>query len=154
VLSAIEVREFPERWALVAAAGTMMDALGDVLAELFPRLCAEAVAQGASVVGHPFTRYGASQADGTIDIEACLPIAAPLAMTEGVEPVRLEACRAATVSHFGPYDGLGDAHFALGEFVRQNQFETAGLCWEEYITDPGAEPDTSKLQTLVCWPVK
>lgn len=149
MLSAIEVHEFAERWALVATASTTMDALGDVLAELFPRLCTEAVAKGASVAGNPFTRCGASQADGTMEIEACLPIA----LAEGVECHHLEACRAATVSHFGPYEGLGDAHFALGEYVRQNQFETSGLCWEEYITDPGAEPDPSKWRTLVCWPV-
>lgn len=154
MLSAIEIREFPERWALVAAAKTTMDTLGDVLADLFPKLCADAVARGVSVVGKPFTRYGASQAGGTMEIEACLPIAAPVANTEGIECILLEACRAATVSHFGPYDGLGDAHFALGEYVRQNQFETAGLCWEEYVTDPGAEPDPSNWQTLVCWPVK
>jgi AraC family transcriptional regulator len=150
VLSAIEVREFRERWALVAAASTTMDALGDVLAELFPKLCADASSRGVSVTGNPFTRYGASQADGTLEIEACLPIA----LAEGVESIYLQACRAATVSHFGPYDGLGDAHFALGEYVRQNQLETVGLCWEEYVTDPGAEPDPSRWQTLVCWPVK
>ncbi len=154
MLPAIEIREFPARWALVAAANTTMDALGDVLAELFPKLCRDAEAQGASVVGKPFTRYGASQADGTVEIEACLPVAAPIVPAKSIECVQLGACRAATVSHFGSYDGLGDAHFALGEFVRQNRLETAGLCWEEYITDPGAEPDPSKWQTLVCWPVK
>lgn len=150
MLSAIEVREFPERRALVAAANTKMDALGDVLAELFPKLCADAASRGVSIAGNPFTRYGASQTDGSVEIEACLPIA----LAEGVESSYLQACRAATVSHFGPYEGLGDAHFALGEYVRHNQFETAGLCWEEYITDPGVEPDPSKWQTLVCWPVK
>ncbi len=154
MLSPIEIRECPARWALLAAATTTMDSLGDALAELFPKLCADAVTRGALVVGKPFTRYGESQADATIEIEACLPIAAPVAMEEGAGCVRLEACRAAAVTHFGPYDSLGDAHFALGEFVRRNQLETAGMCWEEYVTDPGAEPDPSKWQTMVCWPVK
>ncbi len=153
MLSPIEIREFPARWALLAAA-TTMDGLGDALAELFPKLCADAVTQGACVVGKPFTRYGESQADATIEIEVCLPIAAPIATTEEAGCVHLEACRAAAITHFGPYDSLCDAHFALGEFVRQNQLETAGMCWEEYVTDPGAEADSSQWETLVCWPVK
>jgi effector-binding domain-containing protein len=131
-----------------------MDEIGDTLAGLFPRLAEYAARHGISICGQPFTRYGASQADGSIEIEACMPVES---MTEGAGSIRcveIEACTAATVTHYGEYDKLGDAHFALGEFVRRNGLETAGLVWEEYLNDPGAEPDSSKWRTLVCWPVK
>jgi len=149
LISEIAVVEVPARTALVLAATTTMEDLGDVLSRLFPELCVKAAELGLTPMGAPFTRYGATHADGSIEIEACLTVG-----EAGGESLKLEACRAAMVSHFGDYSTLGDAHFALGEFVRRERLETAGLCWEEYVTDPGAEPDPAKWETRVCWPVK
>ena len=150
----IGIRAFPERWVLCAAAATTADDLGDTLADLFPKLLDHANEAGAKVCGVPMTRYGASQADGSMEIEACLPVESACAVGEGFACVELPACRAAATMHHGPYENLGDAHFALGEYVRVNRLETAGECWEEYVNDPGAAPDPSKWMTLVCWPVK
>lgn len=127
-----------------------MEELGDVLSRLFPELCARAAGLGLTPAGLPFTRYGASLTDGSMEIEACLPVNP----AEGGDCVALGACRAAAVSHFGDYATLGDAHFALGEYVRRERLETAGMCWEEYVTDPGDEPDPAKWETRVYWPVK
>jgi effector-binding domain-containing protein len=150
LISEIAVVEVPARAALVLAATTTMEDLGDVLSRLFPELCVQAAELGLTPMGAPFTRYGATHADGAIEIEACLTVGG----SGGRDCVVLDACRAVMVSHFGDYSTLGDAHFALGEFVRRERLETAGLCWEEYATDPGAEPDPAKWETRVYWPVK
>ncbi|MBA3972807.1 MAG: hypothetical protein C0504_01160 [Candidatus Solibacter sp.] len=150
MLPDIAVVEVAARTALVLTATTTMEELGEVLSRLFPELCARAAGLGLTPKGAPFTRYGATQADGSIEIEACLTVEG----SGGSGGVALDACRAVMVSHFGDYSTLGDAHFALGEFVRRERLETAGLCWEEYVTDPGAEPDPEKWETRVYWPVK
>jgi AraC family transcriptional regulator len=153
LLSDIAIVEVPARTVLMLAATTTMESLGDVLSRLFPELCVRAAGLGLTPVGAPFTRYGATQADGSMEIEACLTVEGAVDCAGG-ECLQLGACRAAMVSHFGDYSTLGDAHFALGEFVRRERLETAGLCWEEYVTDPGAEPDPAKWETRVYWPVK
>lgn len=153
MLSEIAVVEVPARTVLMLAATATMESLGDILSRLFPELCVRAAGLGLTPVGAPFTRYGATQADGSMEIEACLTVGETMDEAGG-ESLKLEACRAARVSHIGDYSTLGDAHFALGEYVRRERFETAGLCWEEYVTDPGAEPDSAKWETRVYWPVK
>lgn len=150
MLGEIAVVEVPERTALVLTATTTMEELGEVLSRLFPELCARAARLGLATAGVPMTRYGASHADGSIEIEACLPVEA----AAGGDCVTFAACRAAMVSHFGDYSTLGEAHFALGDYVRRERLETAGLCWEEYLTDPGEEADPAKWETRVYWPVK
>mgnify|MGYP000939272825 CR=1 FL=1 len=150
MLGEIAVVEVPARTALAVTATTTMEELGDVLSRLFPELCARAAGLGLATAGMPLTRYGASHADGSMEIEACLIVDA----AAGGDCVALEACRAAMVLHFGDYATLGEAHFALGEYVRRERLETAGLCWEEYVTDPGAEADPAKWETRVYWPVR
>ena len=150
MLAEIALVDVPARTVLMLAATTTMESLGEVLSRLFPELCVRAAGLGLTPVGAPFTRYGEARADGSIEIEACLTVEG-----SGVgDCLALDACRAAMVSHFGDYSTLGDAHFALGEFVRRERLETAGLCWEEYATDPGAEPDPANWETRVYWPVR
>jgi effector-binding domain-containing protein len=65
----------------------------------------------------------------------------------------------ATLSHFGPYHQLKDAHMTLEEWVTQNGWDDTKkrtdneVAWggrtEFYITDPQTEPDQEKWQTDV-----
>lgn len=56
--------------------------------------------------------------------------------------------------YYGNYDDIGDAHEDLNAYISYYMYERNGQPWEEYITDPMTEPDTSKWMTNVYYPVK
>lgn len=55
--------------------------------------------------------------------------------------------------YMGPYEGTGDMHWAIDEYVKANNYEVVGGPWEVYVTDPGEEPDTAKWITEIYYPV-
>ena len=154
MLSEIELRAIEPRHALVIAATVQPEDLGATLASVLPRVWALVQSAGYVMTGPPFTRNGASHADGSIEIEAGITVAGAVAGDGDIRCVELPACEAASVSYFGPYEEICAAYEALGLWVKENGRSTAGSCWEEYLTDPGAEPDPSKWETRVYWPVR
>ena len=69
--------------------------------------------------------------------------------TEDVKTVRLPTSEAYSVDHVGPYEGLYYAHRALGYYLNKNGIKMKAPAVEEYLTDPTAEPDTSKWLTKI-----
>jgi effector-binding domain-containing protein len=57
-------------------------------------------------------------------------------------------------THFGAYDKTMYMYTAMDEYIQEFKLEETGGPIEEYITDPMSEPDTSKWQTNIYFPVK
>lgn len=53
------------------------------------------------------------------------------------------------VEHLGNYEHIAMAHQAMDAYLAENQLKFKGPAIEEYITDPGEEPDTSKWITHI-----
>jgi effector-binding domain-containing protein len=49
----------------------------------------------------------------------------------------------------GSYDHLDVPHNAIESYIKENDLEVLGPALEEYVTDPGSEPDTSKWETHI-----
>jgi effector-binding domain-containing protein len=60
----------------------------------------------------------------------------------------------AVATHFGPYDALHETHLGIRNWCAANGKQLSGPCWESYPVDPGSEPDASKWQTDVHYPVQ
>ena len=111
-------------------------------------------AHGLQPAGAPFFRYYAIGADGMLDLEWGVPLAAPAAGDDRVRPGELPAGQYASLIHVGPYGGIRDATAALHRWITdegraQDIAHTPTgdrfACWIEfYPTDPRAEPDQSK----------
>lgn len=54
----------------------------------------------------------------------------------------------------GSYDGLEKAHEEIDQFAQYSNYEMSGMPWEEYVTDPETEPDTSNWITHIYYPVE
>lgn len=76
------------------------------VADRFPEVFGWLAVRGFEPTGAPFFRYTAIGTDGTLDIEAGVPIPAVAECTNGVFCDRLPAGRYATVTHLGHPDGL------------------------------------------------
>lgn len=127
--------------------------IGGVMGQLFPELFAYLQEHGQSPTGMPLTRYHCMDGD-TAELECAMPIAAPVAGTDRIRCGELPAGTMATVTHMGPYDNLPETWAALMGWMKSEGLEPVGTPWEVYVTDPGAEPDQSKLRTDIFFPVR
>ncbi len=55
--------------------------------------------------------------------------------------------------HVGSYDTLETTYGEVVQWMTDHNLVPAGESWEFYLTDPNVEPDTSKWQTKIVWPV-
>ena len=58
-----------------------------------------------------------------------------------------------TISHFGLYENLPASYEILDDWINDNGYELIDRSYEIYITDPGTEPDSSKWETQIFYPV-
>jgi effector-binding domain-containing protein len=86
--------------------------------------------------------------------ENCLPVDREVAGKGRVQYKVLPETRAVMGTHYGAYDQTMYLYVAMDEFMKDFGLEQSGGPIEEYITDPMTEPDTSKWQTNIYFPVK
>ena len=117
-------------------------ALAEVVAEL--------ARQGVEPAGPPYARYVIHP--DMLEVEAGVPVAEPLVPWGRVQPGTLPAGPVAVTTHFGRYEGPGNALAALTEWIDEHDGEPAGAHWESYLSDPVVEPDPGKWRTDVYLP--
>ena len=130
-----------------------MSELGNVMGELFGEVHGYVQGNGGEIAGMPLAIYHSPPGE-TIDFECAIPVASPMAGAGRVQAGELPAGTAATVTHLGPYDGLGATWSVLTAWMESEDLEGAGAPWEVYQTDPGAEPDPSRWRTDIFFPVR
>jgi effector-binding domain-containing protein len=96
-------------------------------------------------------RHVAVYLDCKMNIEVGAEVPGPFVSDGNVVASSIPAGRAATTTHMGPYQKLGDAHNAVQAFCKEHGHALAGVSWEIYghWTD---EP--AKLRTDVYWLLK
>lgn len=108
---------------------------------------------GAGLVPGPATGLYWSLDDetGKFDLAAAVPFTgdAPDTLPAGFEVVEVPESTALSVDYYGPYDNLPEPHEAFDVYMSAEEMEPAFLVVEEYITDPTAEPDSSKWLTRI-----
>jgi effector-binding domain-containing protein len=105
--------------------------------------------------GAPMTKYLKwDEANKFTVFEDCVPVDREVAVKGRVQYKVLPATRAVMGTHFGAYDKTMYLYTALDEYIKENNLVESGGPIEEYITDPMSQPDTSKWQTNVYFPIK
>ncbi len=136
----------------------MDETLSQVMGALFGEVMGCIQESGQMPAGMPFSIYHSMdetmQGSGEVDLECGMPVASAIEGGGRVAAGELPAGKAATATHMGPYDDLGQTWMALRQWVESQGLEPAGGAWEVYLTDPGAEPDQSKWRTDIFIPVK
>lgn len=94
--------------------------------------------------------YSWDETSGKTDVAAGIPFGGT-ASPEGVEVVELPAGKAISIDYYGPYAGVGEAHYALGDYLNARCLTQKPPAIEEYITDPSTEPDTMKWLTRITY---
>jgi effector-binding domain-containing protein len=108
--------------------------------------------QGIAPVGEPFAYY-LGMPTATVELEAGFPIAAPCVAAGEAIPSELPGGTIATGTHVGPYEKMVDTYNQLMAWMAQQGLVPGEQMWEIYLTDPAQEPDASRWQTQIFWPV-
>lgn len=110
-------------------------------------------ARGFEPLGMPSGVYFRwDEETGTADMMAAAPSKAGTTL-EGYESVNVGG-KALLVDYYGPYEGTERAHNAISSYMEKNNIELDVHVIEEYVTDPGTEPDSSKWLTKVYYMIK
>ena len=129
-----------------------MAALTQFFSRAFGAVMAETQKQNVQISGPPFALYRGMPTE-TVDVEAGFPVAANLSDTETVASGTLPETDAFEAIHTGPYETLGETYSAIQDRIRAAGKTPADAMWEFYLNGPPAEPDPSRWQTRVVWPV-
>lgn len=97
--------------------------------------------------------YEFNEEKGYADMAATISVVSGKPLGDGIQMINLAAGKALKIDYYGNYVGIADAHYAMEDYLKANKItqNKAIPIIEEYITDPGAEPDPNKRLTRVTY---
>ena len=99
--------------------------------------------------------YEWNEAKQEADMLAGIPVSSSTKdKLKGMTLVEVPAGKAYTIDHYGPYANTEKAHMAIDKKIKADGATMGDVVLEEYITDPGTEPDTAKWLTRVVYTIK
>ncbi|WP_216911738.1 MerR family transcriptional regulator [Nocardia noduli] len=124
-----------------AAEGFEPQSIGPVIGPLFEELCRRLDRAGITPVGPAIAYYEQrSEGDGSVVVHAAMPVSAESDASQDFSIVDLPAvAQAATVVHRGSMDAVMEPWQALGRWVDENGYRSAGPAREvtlEFTEDP------------------
>ena len=140
--------------ALVIYDSTTIDGIGKLLAKNYPKLMKYVARKKIPMTGKPFAVYHNWDPEGIIRISAGIPVDhVPEKLKKSITVLELPAGKAVFARHFGGYN-TENTHWAIDTYLKDFGIETTDFIWEVYVTDPSTEPDSTKWETDIYYPIK
>lgn len=152
----MEIKEMnlPARYYIGIRETVKMEDMAKHFAENLPKVFTAVTKKGLELAGMPSGLYYTwDMENSTTELFQGAPLK-ERASIDGFETIELPASKALVLNYYGPYDGLGSAHEALDAYAKEKGLTSLPPAIEEYVTDPGQEPDTSKWLTQVIYYIK
>lgn len=149
----IQETEVPMKSFVVVRKTVKWDGIKDFFATNLGKVYQATGTAGYEITGAPVGLYYTWDAENQqTDMAAGIPVEQGT-QVNGFETVDAGG-KAVYVAYYGPYEKMENVHNALGAYLEHHDYEMSGPVMEEYMTDPGQEPDTSKWLTNVYYFVK
>ncbi|MCK5857281.1 MAG: SRPBCC family protein [Bacteroidales bacterium] len=140
---------------LASNASSTMDSMSNVMGKQFGAIMHLAINNKLQLVGAPMVQWHSYHPEAESQFTCLIPIQFDSTITaKNVYTMEIPTIKTLMVKYVGPYEGSYNAWVALDNYVVHNSLIMDGDPWEEYITDPGSEPDSSKWVTNIYFPVK
>lgn len=121
-------------------------------AENFAKAIEESTKAGAKMIGHPSGFYWSYDTVAMkTDMAAVIPIDKVVKTGNGVQTFSVGGGKALVIEYYGAYEKIGEAHYAMDDCMADMKVRNVPPVIEEYVTDPGTEPDTAKWLTKVIY---
>lgn len=152
---ALQMVEMPEMSVISVLDSCSWSDIGMKMEEMFGELMKFAEKARVNQAGNPMSAYYVwDEVNQFTVFENRIPVSREVTGKGRIEHKVIPATRAVLGTHFGPYEGTMYLYQAMDEYVSDFGLEMVGGPIEEYVTGPMAEPDTSKWQTNIYFPVK
>ncbi|MFC2104949.1 GyrI-like domain-containing protein [Bacteroidota bacterium] len=146
--------QFEGMFAVTIKEECAMNKLTSKMMDMYPALMKHLKDNNEEISGSPFAIYHPSEVAGNTILECGLPVSKEIQGNENINFIEIPASKTIMASHFGHYKTVKITYSALENYISENNLEVIGSPWEMYITDPMKEPDQSKWETKVYFPVK
>ncbi len=150
----IEVVEIESAPSISITDSSTIDEMGLKMGEMFGELMAYVEIKKLNVTAQPYTIYYNYDPAGYTVMEAGIPVDNARSSRGRIKVAESPGGKAVKAIYFGPYEEIGVAHEAIEKYVKLHGLEITGPPWDIYISDPATEPDASKWETYVLYPIK
>jgi effector-binding domain-containing protein len=115
--------------------------------ENMPKVWTAVTNTGGKPLGAPCgIYYSWDEQNMKTDVAAAIPVKKPVA---DLKAIKLPAAKAYVIDYYGPYEASMYAHYAFDYYFREHGLKMAMPVVEQYVTDPGSEPDSAKWLTRI-----
>ncbi len=149
----IRVIEVSAQEALRIREKVRMTEIGPRMGEMLSELMAFFQRRKVQMSGPPFSLYRSVTGE-MVDVEVGFPVPARTSGEGRVQATVVPGGKAVIATHVGPYESLHETYAGMQAWMASNGVVPAEFMWEQYMTDPQREPDSSKWITQVYWPIK
>jgi effector-binding domain-containing protein len=154
--SSYDVQEIdlPVKYFLGVRETIKMEDISSRFAVNFPKSFTAVTKNGIKLAGMPSAVYYYWDMDtGMTDVLQGMPISENKSV-DGFTTIEFPASRALLVNYYGAYENILVAHEAIDAYIKEKELVHNLAVIEEYVTDPGEEPDMSKWLTKVVYYIK
>ena len=153
-MARIRIEEIPAQPVAVVRRQVPVTELPAFFAEAAATVEAAVAGAGGVVAGPLFGWYHEPPAGAAVDVSVGFAVAGlPVGDLGEVEVLVRPGALAAVALHVGPYDALADTYRELGVWLDTRQLDPADEFWEEYLSDPEADPDPATWETRLVRPL-
>jgi effector-binding domain-containing protein len=139
---------------VIKTRGTMQE-MSQQIPQLYEKLYAEMNKQGLQITGAPFCHYlSFDQASGISEYLTGIHVSGKGKDAGDIKAVNYPSMDVIQAIHYGPYDDLMNSYNKIMDYIAVNQLKITGQNLEIYYTDPSMEPDVTKIQTLIAFPLR
>ena len=148
----IELVELPVFQALVVSRKTTMAQVVAAMGESLPASFQLMMAAGGAPSAPPIVRWTSMDGDA-LEFEAGVPFSGDVTAPEGASIIEVGG-PCLKITHVGPYDTMRQTWGLMHQHLANSEYEAREAPFEQYMTDPSTEPDSSKWITDIYWPVR
>lgn len=131
------------------------DKISEVMGSVFGEVQDYMDANKIECVGPPYALYYMwDEKANKFVMEAGMPVKGKPVVTGRMKLIEYPAVKAVAAVHYGAYETLYNTYMALEKYIKNNNLKQKGMPWEVYVTDPETQPDMSKWETMIYYPVE
>jgi len=154
-LGSITLEQMPSMFTLVTDGAGTMETIGEQLGVLYGMLFAEAAKQQLEIRGAPFVDYlDFDESTGYSNYRAGVVVNRNGNDAGTVKAVSYPEMSVIQALHTGTYDDFSISYDELDTYIQTNSLNVAGNVFEFYLVGMMTEPDPSKWETLIAFPLK
>lgn len=152
--SQVSEKQSDEILAIVIKDSVTEETIGQSMGINYGKLMQFAAKNKLEMAGLPFAEYPQWIVGQKNLVIIGIPVSKEVKTKLPVEMHRIAASNNVMVSFYGPYEKSVYGHEKINQYLLANKKEINGFSREVYITDPQLEPDPTKWETQIFYPIK